>query len=70
MASLAIAVAVSVLSPVTILTVIPALLQAATAYGIPSLSGSLIPVNPMTVKLLSKSSATYPVYNYCFDNYL
>ena len=70
MASLAIAVAVSVLSPVTILTTIPALLQAATAYGIPSLSGSFIPVKPITVKLLSKSSATNPVSNYSFDNYL
>ncbi len=55
-ASLAIAVAVSVLSPVTILTVIPALLQLVTASGIPSLSGSLIPARPKIIKLFYKFS--------------
>lgn len=46
LASFAIAIAVYVLSPVTILTMIPACLHLLTAYGIPSLSGSLIPVKP------------------------
>lgn len=51
LASFAMAVAVSVLSPVTIRTMMPALLQLVTASGIPSFRGSLIPANPSTTKL-------------------
>lgn len=56
LASLAIAIAVSLISPVTILTMIPACLHLLTASGIPFLSGSLIPAKPKMVRLLSLSS--------------
>jgi len=55
-ASLAIAMAVLLLSPVTILTLTPASWQAATASLIPSLSGSLIPTRPTIQRSLSISS--------------
>lgn len=64
LASFAIAVAVSVLSPVTILTTIPALLQLLTAYGIPYLRGSLIPAIPNTTSLFSISSRSVLELNY------
>jgi hypothetical protein len=57
------AVAVYVLSPVTILTTIPARLQLFTASGIPYFSGSLIPANPQTTKFFYKFSETYPGSN-------
>jgi|JI81AbrownRNA_FD_contig_21_4673371_length_309_multi_3_in_0_out_0_1 hypothetical protein len=57
------AVAVYVLSPVTILTTIPALLQLLTASGIPSFKGSLIPANPQTIRPFYKFSETYPFSN-------
>lgn len=50
------AVAVSVLSPVTILTTIPALLQLLTASGMPSFKGSLIPANPKIIRFFYKLS--------------
>jgi len=49
-AYLAIAIAVYVLSPVTILTMIPAFLQLNTDYGTDSLRGSLIPARHSTIK--------------------
>lgn len=52
-AYLAIAIAVFLLSPVTILTVTPASWQVWTALLIPSLSGSLIPTIPIIIKSLS-----------------
>jgi len=55
-AYLAIAMAVLLLSPVTILTLTPASWQAATASLIPSLSGSLIPTRPTMQRSLSISS--------------
>lgn len=48
------------MSPVTILTTIPALLQLLTAYGMPSFKGSLIPARPKMVKFFYKSSGLYP----------
>lgn len=62
LASLAMAVAVYVLSPVTMRTTMPALLQLLTASGIPSLRGSLIPAKPKTTKSFSKS---YGLYSPC-----
>lgn len=59
LASLAIAVAVSVLSPVTILTVMPATLQFWTACGTAYLSGSLIPATPITIRSFSRVSGCY-----------
>jgi len=50
------AIAVLLLSPVTILTLTPASWQAATACGIPSLNGSLIPTRPKIQRSLSISS--------------
>ena len=46
----AMAVAVYMLSPVTILTVMPAFLQFITAYGIESFNGSLMPASPNIIK--------------------
>ena len=57
LASFAIATAVSLISPVTILTMIPACLHLLTAYGIPFLRGSLIPASPNMIKLFSFYSA-------------
>lgn len=54
-ASLAIATAVSGLSPVTILTMIPAFLHVSTASGIQFLRGSLIPIRATMVISVSKS---------------
>lgn len=50
------------MSPVTILTTIPALLQLFTAYGMPSFKGSLIPAKPNMVKFFYKSSGLYPYF--------
>lgn len=55
-AYLAIAIAVFLLSPVTILTLTPALAQTSTAFLIPSLRGSLIPTIPMIIRSFSISS--------------
>jgi len=49
--SLAIATAVYLISPVTILTIIPACLHLLTASGIPFFKGSLIPASPKMIKL-------------------
>lgn len=57
----AIAIAVILLSPVTILTLTPARWQVYTAYLIPYFSGSLIPTKPMTIKSLSTSSQNYGI---------
>lgn len=70
LASLAIAVAVSVLSPVTILTTMPALLQLLTASGIPSLSGSLMPAKPKTTKSFYKSYGLYSPCIYLGETFL
>lgn len=59
MASLAIAIAVYGLSPVTILTTMPALLQLLTACGIPSFKGSLIPARPIITRSFYRFSKCY-----------
>ena len=50
---LAISMAVPIVSPVTILTRIPALTQSSTAIGTSSRTGSLIATTPMNVKFLA-----------------
>lgn len=55
-ASLAIAMAVILLSPVTILTLTPPSLHFLTASKMPSRRGSLIPTIPRTTRLFSTSS--------------
>lgn len=70
-AYLAIAIAVSLLSPVTILTVIPAPLHFSIALGIYFLKGSLIPTRPKATSPLSYySTVSYysPGSNYLKAN--
>lgn len=56
--SFAIAVAVNLLSPVTILTLIPAVLQSATAFLTSALRISLIPNIPIKTKFYFSISNT------------
>lgn len=56
LASFAMATAVSKISPVTILTIIPACLHLLTASGIPFFSGSLMPANPKIIRFSQFSS--------------
>ena len=51
------AVAVTILSPVTILTITPDLLHNFIAFGTSALIGSLMPAIANKVKSLSKSSS-------------
>jgi hypothetical protein len=50
LASFAMATAVYLISPVTILTKIPACLHLLTASGIPFFKGSLIPARPKMIR--------------------
>ncbi len=65
MHSLAIAVAVTILSPVTILTLIPAFLHFSTAEGTSTLNTSLIPIIANNVKLCFSISYT-PLSSFYF----
>ena len=60
-ASLLIAIAVSILSPVTILTLIPDLWHYCTAYLIPGRNGSINPKIPTKHKPLSTDSRSSSV---------
>lgn len=67
-ASLQIATAVKILSPVTILTVTPARLHASIASGTPSRNGSIIPTKHTKIKSDSISSG-YSALNVSVDLY-
>jgi hypothetical protein len=69
LAYFAIAVAVYVLSPVTILTVIPAILHLLTASGTDYFRGSLIPVMPSTIISFSREARS-GVFVDSFEIYL
>jgi hypothetical protein len=63
--SFAIATAVSLLSPVIIITLIPAVLQSAMAYLTSSLTGSLIQTIPRNVPPVSRSLYLVMSISFC-----